>query len=86
MGETEQEKLEHLMARDGRVYVVRDHAQLGTAISRLKALIASIEHFTSRHALKPEEKERYATAIRLLQERIHRAESVDIRLTRRTEI
>ena len=86
MAETEQEKLEHLMARDGRVYVVRDHAQLGTAISRLKALIASIEHFTSRHALKPEEKERYATAIRLLQERIQRAESVDIRLTRRTEI
>jgi hypothetical protein len=86
MAETEQEKLEHLMARDGRVYVVRDHAQLATAVSRLKALIARIEQFTARHRLSPEETERYATAIHLLQERIRRAETIDIRLARRAEI
>lgn len=86
MTETEQETVEHLMARDGRVYIVRDHAQLATAISRLKALIARIEQFTAWHRLSPEDTERYATAIRLLQERIDRAETVDIRLARRTEI
>lgn len=86
MAETEQEKLEHLMARDGRVYIVRDHAQLATAVSRLKALISRIEHVTARHRLSPEETERYATAIRLLQERIRRAETIDLRLARRAEI
>ena len=86
MTNTEQEKLEHLMARDGRVYIVRDHAQLGTAIAQLKALIAHIERFTAGHRLSAEETERYATAVRLLQERIQRAEAIDIRLVRRTEV
>ena len=86
MAETEQEKLEHLMARDGRVYIVRDHAQLATAVARLQALIARIERFTAGHRLSAEETERYATAVRLLQERIRRAETIDIRLARRAEI
>ena len=83
---SERETLEELMARDGRVYIVRDRAQLATAIAKLTALIASIEKFKSRHSLPRDEATRYTTAVQLLQARIQRAEAIDVRLLKRAEI
>lgn len=86
--QTDREKLEALMARDGRVYIVKDRAQLATALSNLARLIKRIDEFVTKHKKKltPEDRRRYGTAMRLLQERIERAEKIDIRLVKRAEV
>lgn len=76
------------MARDGRVHIVKDHAQLGTAVSILNRLLDRIEEFVRKYKrkLSPEERARYVTAMKLLKQRVDRAEKIDIRLAKRAEV
>jgi hypothetical protein len=80
------EEIEEMMAREGRVYIVRNRAQLATAISRLRRLATAVDAFKSRRRLGADEIARYDTAVRLLEERIRAAESVDVRPGRRVEV
>lgn len=77
-----------MMARDGRAYLVSTRAQIATAIACLQRLSGRIDLFVRKYKAKltADDRRRYITAMKLLQERIDRAEKIDVRLAIRAEV